>query len=98
MITTFKGHKHLHFKNGCILSVFNGFGSYSENHFNHKVRNKLIIKTKTCEIAILRNNIFITNNILGNGEDVKGHVDKKELKTIIKKIRNYEGERKWINI
>lgn len=90
MITTYKGHKHLHFKNECILSIYNGFGSYSENHFNYEVRDKLIIRTKKCEIAILRNGYFITNNILKNGDDVKGYVDKKELKEIIKKVRKYD--------
>lgn len=91
MITTFRGHKHLHFKNGCVLSIFNGFGSYSENHYNFNVKDKLIIRTETCEVVILRNNFFITNDVLENGEDVKGYVDKKELKQIIKKIENYEG-------
>lgn len=90
MIRTYKGHKHLYFKNGCDLSIFNGFGSYSENHFNYKVRDKLFISTKDCEIAIIRNGFFITNDILNNGQDVKGYVDEKELKEIIKKVKAYK--------
>jgi len=89
MIITFKGHRWIKFKNGITLSIFNGFGSYSENHFNYKVRTKKIIKTKTCEIAILRNEFFITDSILNNGDKVKGYVNKKELKEIIQKIKNY---------
>ena len=89
MIITIKGHRWITFKNGCTLSIFNGFGSYSENHFNYDVRNKKLIRTKNCEIAILRNNNFITRNILGIDEDVKGYVNKKELNEVIKKIKNY---------
>lgn len=89
MIATFKGHKRIYFYNGCVLSIFNGFGSYSEKHFDYKVKDKLFIRTKTCEIAILRNNQFITRNVLNIDSDVKGYVDKKELKEIIEKVRKY---------
>lgn len=86
MITTFRGHKWIDFKNGYTLSIFNGFGSYSENHFNFEVRDKLIIKTKNCEIAIMYKNKYVTDSILHCG-DVKGYVDKEELKEIIKKVK-----------
>lgn len=33
MIQTDKGHCWLTFENGYMVSIFNGFGSYSENHF-----------------------------------------------------------------
>ncbi len=33
MLKTDKGHFWLTFKNGYTISVFNGFGSYSENHY-----------------------------------------------------------------
>lgn len=91
MIITFKGHKWIKFKNGITLSIFNGFGSYSVNHYNWEARNKLIVISKTCEIAILRNGFFITNDILNNGDEVKGHVNKKELKGIIKLIKKWRG-------
>lgn len=90
MITTIRGHRRINFLNGCTLSIFNGFGSYSENHFNREVKDKFIINTKQCEIAIIRNNIFITNDVLGNGGSVKGYVSEKELKEIIKKVREYD--------
>lgn len=89
MIITFKGHRWIKFKNGITLSIFNGFGSYSVNHYNWKTRNKLIVISKECEIAILRNGFFITDSILNNGDEVKGYVNKKKLKEIIQKIKNY---------
>ena len=96
MITTIKGHRWITFKNGYTLSIANGFGSYSENQFDYKVRDKLIVKTKYCEIAILKDGSFRTSKVLGINEkllvydDVKGWVNKKELKEIIKKVKNYK--------
>ena len=87
MIITYKGHKRINFKNGYTISIFNGYGSYSENHFNIKVRDKLIIKTKNCEIGIIYANNLVTNNILQCGDSVKGYINKKELKEIIKKVK-----------
>lgn len=97
MIITFRGHKWIKFKNGITLSIFNGFGGYGVNHYNWEARNKLIVISKDCEIAILRNGFFITDSILNNGDEVKGYVNKKELKEIIKKIKNY-GEDNGKNI
>ena len=90
MITTIRGHRHITFKNGCVLSIFNGFGSYSENHFNFKARNKWLMRTKDCEIAVLRNDFFITRNVLKCSNDVMGYVDKRKLKRIIKKVKKYK--------
>ena len=89
MIITYKGHKHIPFGKGVYLSIFNGFGSYSQNHYQFKKRKKKIVITKDCEIAILRNNRFITSEVLNGTEIVRGYVTKKELKEIIKKVRNY---------
>ena len=86
-ITTYKGHKWIHFKNGLTLSIYNGYGSYSENHFNLKVINKRIIRTNDCEIALTRNNKFVTKVYLISEDDVIGYVIKKELKEIIRKLR-----------
>lgn len=87
MITTFTGHKWINFKNGYTLSIYNGFGSYSENHFNFKVIDKPIIRTKNCEIAIFYKDKYVTDSILQCGGSVKGYVDKEELKEIIKKVK-----------
>lgn len=87
MITTFRGHKWINFKNGYTLSIFNGFGSYSENHFNFEIRDKLIIRTKNCEVGISYKNKLVTDSVLQCGDSVKGYVDKEELKEIIKKVK-----------
>ena len=96
MIITYKGHKHIPFGKGVYLSIFNGFGSYSQNHYQFKKRKKKIVITKDCEIAILRNNRFITSEVLNgtkNGtEIVRGYITKKELKEIIEKIKKYVDE------
>lgn len=41
MISTSYGHCWITFENGYTISIFNGFGSYSENHFNHKLFDKM---------------------------------------------------------
>jgi hypothetical protein len=51
--------------------------------------DKKIIITQDCEIAILRKDEFITEEVLGGNGVVRGYVTKKELKEIIKTIRNY---------
>jgi len=89
MITTIKGKRRINFLNGCTLSIINGFGSYSENHFNMDVYDKFIINTKNCEVAVLRNNEFITKEVLDSADDVIGYVTEKELKEIIKKVREW---------
>ena len=89
MIITYKGHRHIFFGKGIYLSIFNGFGSYSQNHYEIKKMNKKIVITNDCEIAILRNNDFITEEVLGGNGVVRGYVTKKELKEIIEKVRFY---------
>lgn len=86
MIITFKGHRWIKFGD-ITLSIFNGFGSYSDNHYKFKIRNKKIVISKTCEIAILRDGRFITDDFLHEGNEVKGYVTKKELKEIIGLIK-----------
>ena len=41
MISTSFGHCWIKFENGYTISIFNGFGSYSDNHFNHKLFEKM---------------------------------------------------------
>lgn len=61
MIRTKSGHFWLTFENGYLVSVFNGFGSYSQNHFNMGVYKPVeIVESKDCEIAIIYNNEFVT--------------------------------------
>lgn len=89
MIITYKGHKHIMFGKGVYLSIFNGFGSYSQNHFEIDKMKKKIIITQDCEIAILRKDEFITEEVLGGEGVVRGYITKQKLKEIIKTIRKY---------
>ena len=100
-IVTDKGHFWITFDNGYTLSIFNGFGSYSDNHYNQKYHyptsekqmieymNKRIESTN-CEIAIISpENNMITDDILQCGDCVKGYVDINELIEIINKVNKY---------
>ena len=60
MISTSFGHCWIKFENGYTISIFNGFGSYSENHFNHKLFEKMKdldfqdqCNSTDCEVAII---------------------------------------------
>ena len=91
MIKTDKGHFWLTFENGYMISVFNGFGSYSENHFKTNLK-KHNISSKDCEIAIIYNGIFTTDKFLKCNDDVKGYVSADELADIIYEVKNFKGE------
>lgn len=96
-IITGIGHCWIEFNNGYELSIFNGMGSYTENHFDFEKSNEII---KTCdtfatweseevEIAIIdKQGNFITDKILHNGDKVKGHVSVEELLDIINQLRS----------
>lgn len=98
MIITDKGHCWITFDNGYTLSIFNGYGSYSDNHFNRKysyptneketieyVNNR--VESNDCEIAIINpEQNMITNDILECGDSVKGYVSVAELIEIINKV------------
>lgn len=81
MLKTDKGHFWLTFKNGYTISVFNGFGSYSENHYR-KEPEFASVDSNDCEIAISR---FAECN-----DSVKGYVSVDELVEIIYKVKNYK--------
>ena len=104
-IITDKGHCWITFDNGYTLSIFNGFGSYSDNHYNNKYilyptneEEKIKycnqrIESNNCEIAIISpNGNFITDDILQCGDSVKGYVDINELIEIINKVNNLESK------
>ncbi len=91
MIKTDKGHFWLTFKNGYTISVFNGFGSYSENHFKTKllsVPDFASIDSKDCEIAIMYNGVFVTSSFIDCNDNVEGYVTADELTDIIYKVKN----------
>lgn len=95
-ITIGSGHFWLDFRNGYTLSVFNGYGSHTENNFkvdkwNKIVENRDIFSSWTSEeveIAILNEERdLITNDILHCGDSVDT-VDLKELIEIINMLNN----------
>ena len=96
MISTTYGHFWITFKNGYTVSIFNGFGSYSENHFNYKMFKKyqnkinpLIDKceTKDCEVAIMHNDTFCTRQFIDCDDSVIGYVSADDVADIIKKVK-----------
>ena len=93
MIQTSFGHTWLEFENGYIVSIFNGFGSYTENHFNHDLIAEEKIPgarcmTKTCEVAIMNKDLgFVTQTFITEaGDSVVGQVTPNELVEIITKV------------
>ena len=95
MIQTDKGHFWLTFENGYKISVFNGFGSYSENHFKTEVCRTpefASVDSKDCEIAVIHNNIFCTSKFIETDDDVKGWVNADELADVIYKVKNFKGD------
>lgn len=97
MIQTDKGHFWLTFENGYMVSIFNGFGSYSENHFKTdllKQTENYIISSKNCEIAVIYNGEFVTRNFVECDDSVKGYVSADELADIIYKVKKLKGELK----
>lgn len=104
-LITDKGHFWITFDNGYTLSIFNGYGSYSDNHYNNKyilypTNDKETIKyvnqrikSTDCEIAIInKEGALITNDILQCGDSVKGYVSINELVEIINIVNNLESE------
>lgn len=71
MIRTEGGHFWLDFENGYTLSVFNGFGSHTENNFALDKWKKIVDdrniflnswESKLVEIAIIYNGDLVTQN------------------------------------
>lgn len=79
------------FKNGYGIDVINGYGSYTENHFNHELAKSLLsgehyeTRSKDCEIAIL--NEAGLCNPFGWEDTVKGYVSVDELVDYINKVK-----------
>lgn len=86
---TDKGHFGITFDNGYTLSIFNGFGSYSDNHFKTdllKQDDMLGIESQTCEIAIIYEGELVTQNHIDCGDSVKGYITPNELVDIMKMV------------
>lgn len=95
MIQTDKGHCWLTFENGYTISIFNGYGSYSENHFKQDLRQIpefASVDSKHCEIAVIYDGIFCTNTFIETDDSVKGWVTADELADVIYKVKNFKGD------
>ena len=95
-IRTEMGHFWITFENGYTLSVFNGYGSHTENNFAFEkqkniIGNKLIYEgweSELIEVAILnQDGDLITQNIIESDDSVKT-IDVNELIEIINKVNN----------
>ena len=93
------GHFWLDFENGYILSVFNGYGSHTENNFAvdkwlNIINNKNIFSdwdSKEVEIGIIssQSGNLVTQDLIESNDSVKT-VDLKELIEIINLLNNME--------
>ena len=97
MISTRFGGFQINFENGYTISVFNGFGSYSENHFNIELREKMAnlnftdsCISKDCEVAVIYENKFYTDKFIETDDSVKGWITADELAELIIKVKNAE--------
>ena len=90
-VRTEMGHFWITFDNGYTLSVFNGYGSHTENHFaiekwQNIVKNQQVFEgwdSDLVEIAILnKEGSLITRDIIESDDSVKT-IDVNELVKII---------------
>ena len=95
MISTSFGHCWITFENGYTISIFNGFGSYSENHFNHKLFEKMQdldfqdqCDSKDCEVAIIHDKLgFCTKTFIDSADSVIGFITPDELPELMMKVK-----------
>lgn len=97
MIETRFGGFKITFENGYTISVINGFGSYSENHFKEEIFETMqnlkfddTCKSKDCEVAIIYEDKFCTDKFIETADSVKGWITSDELADLIIKIKNAE--------
>lgn len=94
------GHFWITFENGYTLSVFNGFGSHTENNFAFDKWEKIYEDkdiyenswdSELVEIAIIgKSGGLVTQNIIESDDSVKT-VDINELVKIINIVNNLES-------
>ena len=95
MIQTSYGQFKITFENGYTISVINGYGSYTENHFNQKLLKKMeklnftdVCVSKDCEVAIIYCGEFCTRNFIETTDSVIGYIKSDELAKLIMKVKN----------
>ena len=95
------GHFWLTFKNGYTLSVYNAFGSHTENSDNFEKQAKIIEhrditatwKSTTVEIAILnKKGDIVTDKIFKDLNDIVATIDVSELISVINVLNLMKGE------
>lgn len=95
-ILTSYGHCQLRFSNGCLVSIFNSYGSHTKDGLNE---DRLIpvnyfapdspSVSEDCEVAILYKGNFATRHFVGDEYITdKGYVTTDELADIITKVKN----------
>lgn len=100
-ILTDFGHCQLMFDNGYIVSIFNGYGSYTEDGDNRRRLYPLGMAwfmngsvSKDCEVAVISpSGRFVTADYIEiddeqDNPEVKGFVTSDELADLIHKIKN----------
>lgn len=98
MIKTSAGHFWLTFDNGYTISLFNGFGSYTENHFNIKKQNEIMKhnepdewESEQIEIAIIKEDLgFVTQDIIKEADDSVMTIDTNKFVEIINIVSKLE--------
>ena len=83
------GRCSLTFKNGYRVSLYNGFGSYTDNKFDMnllEIDDNKIVTSTYCEIAIIKDGKFVTNNVLKNGDSVIGYATIEDMIKILNKV------------
>lgn len=95
------GHFWITFENGYTLSVFNGYGSHTENHFAFEKWRKIYMndkpnpyenfwESKLVEIAILNEEgNLITQDIIESDDSVKT-INIQELVDVINIVNNLD--------
>lgn len=90
MIFTDKGRFQIEFPNGYKVSVFIGYNSYSDNQFNLNLIDPInIISCQNCEVAVIKDGEFVTDDFIDCGDDVCGFVEPKKLAEIIYNVSKY---------
>ena len=89
MIITTRGHFWIAFDNGYTVSVFNDYGSYSDNH--SKLVKSLMsgvnaeVSSKNSEVAIAYKDLGLVNPLHWD-DTVKGYVTPSELLEILNEV------------
>ena len=83
------GRCSLTFKNGYRVSLYNGFGSYTDNKFDMdllEIDDNKIVNSTYCEIAVIRDGKFVTSEITNNDDSVIGYASIEDVIDILNKV------------